>query len=221
MALGKKFGRDKVVARHRARGSHGPGAIALRTLQQSITVPALAAGLIAPTPGGITLAWLGGQYVSSGNRGNANTRSDYRRDLDRYVYPFFGRAAGGDVDIAMIMTRPLPTLDGAAWPWPTIAGWKTWLGEQPRHDRHGEPLGHTRLQDKTRRNIESLLSQVFNFALGYDPLPLLARNPCAPLGLIRPEHDECVWQASGRYLAGTGRVNLALQGPLNGLGHGP
>jgi hypothetical protein len=51
----------------------------------------------------------------------------------------------------------------------------------------------TRLQDKTRHNIESLLSQVFNFALAYDPLPLLPRNPCTPLGLIRPEPGECVW----------------------------
>jgi len=117
------------------------------------------------------LAWLGGQYVTSGNRGNANTRSDYRRDLDRYVYPYFRWEAAGDVDIAMIMTRPLPTLDGADWPWPTIAGWKTWLGKQPRHDRDGKPIAASLLADKTRRNIESLLSQVFNFALGYDPLP--------------------------------------------------
>ena len=53
IAVGKEFGRDKVVARHRARSSEGPGAIALPTPQhQSITVPALAAGLTAPTPGG-------------------------------------------------------------------------------------------------------------------------------------------------------------------------
>ena len=44
-----------------------------------------------------------------------------------------------------------------------------WLAEQPRHDRHGEPIAGTRLAAKTRRNIESLLSQVFNFALAYDP----------------------------------------------------
>ena len=154
IAVGKEFGRDKVVARHRARDAAAPTAVAAATPQhQSITAPALAAGLTAPTPGGISLAWLGEQYVTSGNRGNDNTRSDYRRDLDRYVYPYFRWEAAGDVDIAMIMTRPLPTLDGADWPWPTIAAWKLWLGQQPRHDRHGEPIPHTRLQDKTRRNI--------------------------------------------------------------------
>jgi len=105
IALGKKFGRDKVVARHRARGSHRPGAIALARLQQSITVPALAAGLTAPVPGGITLAWLGGQYVSSGNRGNANTRSDYRRDLDRYIYPFFSRHRATDLRLGRGASR--------------------------------------------------------------------------------------------------------------------
>jgi integrase len=200
IGLCNKFGRDKVVARHRANGqaatvvapSTTPGAAGAPG-GHTIAVPALAAGLTAPTPAGITLAWLGEQYASSGNRGNANTRSDYRRDLDRYVYPYFGRGSAGDVDLAMIMTRPLPTLDGADWPWPTIAGWKTWLGEQPRHDRHGKPIPASLLADKTRRNIESLLSQVFNFALAFDPLPLLNRNPCTPLGLIRPEPEECVW----------------------------
>ena len=159
----------------------------------TITVPALAAGLNAPTPAGITLAWLGGQYVTSGNRGNDNTRSDYRRDLARYVYPFFAQGSAGDVDVALIMTRPLPTLNGADWPWPTIAAWKVWLGKQPRHDRHGKPIEVTRLKAKTRRNIESLLSQVFNFAMNFDPLPLLPRNSCTPLGLIRPDPEECVW----------------------------
>jgi hypothetical protein len=53
----------------------------------TITVPALVAGLTAPAPAGITLAWLGEQYVTSGNRGNDNTRSDYCRDLARYIYP--------------------------------------------------------------------------------------------------------------------------------------
>ena len=198
IAVGKEFGRDKVVARHRARDAAAPTAVAAATPQhQSITAPALAAGLTAPTPGGISLAWLGEQYVTSGNRGNDNTRGDYHRDLQRYIYPFFGRQAGGEVDIAMIMTRPLPTRDGADWPWPTIAAWKTWLGQQPRHDRHGEPIPHTRLQDKTRRNIESLLSQVFNFALAYDPQPLLTRNPCTGLGLTTPEYSECVWLPSG------------------------
>ena len=52
-------------------------------------LPVLAAGLVAPVPVGITIAWLGEQYVSSGNKGNDNTRSDYRRDLERYAYPFF------------------------------------------------------------------------------------------------------------------------------------
>ena len=197
IALGRQFGRDKIVARHRARAASATTATAVcasTTPQgQTITAPALAAGLTAPTPGGITLAWLGGQYVTSGNHGNEYTRSDYRRDLTRYVNPFFGRACDGDVDVAMIMTRPLPTLDGLDWPWPTIAAWKTWLGEQSRHDRHGEPIAGTRLADKTRRNIESLLSQVFNFALAYDPQPLLARNPCTPLRLTTPEYGECVW----------------------------
>lgn len=203
--LCEKFGRDKVVARHRARAigqvatvvatpstPGAPGASA--TLGgRTITVPALAAGLTAPTPAGITLAWLGEQYVSSGNRGNTSTRSDYRRDLKRYIYPYFSQGSAGDVDITMIMTRPLPTLDGADWPLPTIAAWKVWLGKQPRHDRHGKPIKGTLLQDKTRRNIESLLSQVFNFALAFDPMPLLSRNPCTPLGLIKPEPEECVW----------------------------
>jgi len=156
-------------------------------------LPVLAAGLVAPVPVGITIAWLGEQYVSSGNKGNDNTRSDYRRDLERYVYPFFREGTDGDVDIAMIMTRPLPTSDGARWPWPTIAEWKAWLAQQPRHDRHGHAVPGAVLADKTRRNIESLLSQVFNFALGYDPQPLLSRNPCTPLGLTVPQAEECLW----------------------------
>jgi hypothetical protein len=191
-----KFGRDKVVSRHRARGlEQAPTVVSAPATQgaHTNTVPALAASLTAPTPAGITLAWLGEQYVSSGNKGNDNTRSDYRRDLARYIYPFFTQGFARDADIAMIMTRPLPTLDGADWPFPTISAWKNWLGEQPRHDRHGEPIVGTLLKDKTRRNIESLLSQVFNFALDFDPLPLLARNPCTSLGLIRPEPEECVW----------------------------
>ena len=53
----------------------------------------LAAGLVRPVPVGITIAWLGEQYVSSGNEGNDNTRSDYRRDLERYAYPFFFRVS--------------------------------------------------------------------------------------------------------------------------------
>jgi hypothetical protein len=63
----------------------------------------------------------------------------------------------------------MPTLTGTGWPWATIARWNTWLGEQRRHDQHGEPIEGGRLADKTRRNIESLLVQVFNFALNYDP----------------------------------------------------
>ena len=47
--------------------------------------------------------------MTSGNRANAMTRADYRHDLNRYVYPFFTQQAAGDVDIAMVMTRPLPT----------------------------------------------------------------------------------------------------------------
>ncbi|GAA2024952.1 hypothetical protein GCM10009740_13230 [Terrabacter terrae] len=39
------------------------------------------------------------------------------------------------------------------------------------------------MSDKTRRNTESLLSQVFNVALGYDPRPLLDRNPFGRPGL--------------------------------------
>jgi len=202
IGLCDKFGRDKVVARHRARAASQavtvvaapttPGVTA-RSGDHTITVPALAASLTAPTPAGITLAWLGEQYVSSGNKGNDNTRSDYHRDLARYIYPFFTQGSAGDADIAMIMTRPLPTLDGADWPFPTIAAWKDWLGKQPRHDRHGKPIKGTRLEDKTRRNIESLLSQVFNLALNFDPMPLLNRNPCTSLGLIRPEPEECLW----------------------------
>jgi integrase len=34
---------------------------------------------------------------------------------------------------------------------------------------------------------------VFNFALGYDPQPLLDRNPFGRLGLTSPEAQECVW----------------------------
>jgi hypothetical protein len=196
IALGKKFGRDKIVALQRARGlGQAPTVVSAPATQgaHTISVPVLAAGLTAPTPAGITLAWLGEQYVSSGNQGNPNTRSDYRRDLTRYVYPYFRQTSAGDLDIAMIMTWPLPTRDGPDWPFPTISTWKAWLGEQPRHDRHGEPIKGTRLEEKTRRNIESLLSQVFNFALAYNPQPLLNRNPCTPLGLIRPEPEECVW----------------------------
>ena len=196
IGLCNKLGRDRVVARHRARAVGQASTMVSAPATQGAhtsTVPALAAGLTAPTPAGITLAWLGEQYVSSGNRGNANTQSDYRRDLERYIYPFFGQGSAGDADIAMIMTRPLPTLDGADWPSPTISAWKHWLGEQPRHDRHGEPIVGTLLKEKTRRNIESLLSQVFNFALAFDPMPLLARNPCTSLGLIKPEPEECVW----------------------------
>jgi hypothetical protein len=56
--------------------------------------------------------------------GNANTQSDYRRDLALCLPVLFGRESDGAVDIAMIMTRPQPTLDGAHWPWPPIAAWR-------------------------------------------------------------------------------------------------
>ena len=167
----QQFGRDKVVARHRARaiGQAATGVAAPTTPGapggHTITVSALAAGLTAPTPAGITFAWPGELYVTSCNRGNDNTSSDYRRDRARNIYPFFGLGSAGDVGITLIMIRPLPTLDGADWPWPTIAAWKVWLGQQPRHDRHGKPIKGTQLDAKTRRNIESLLSQVFNFAM--------------------------------------------------------
>ena len=102
--------RDRIVARHRARAASATTATAVCASTtphgQTITAPALAAGLTAPVPGGITLAWLGEQYVTSGNHGDEYIRSDYRRDLTRYVNPFFGRACDGDVDVAMIMTRP-------------------------------------------------------------------------------------------------------------------
>jgi hypothetical protein len=58
--LCNEFGRDKVVARHRARA-----------VGQAASVVA------APTPAGITLAWLEGQHVTSGNPGNDNTRSGH------------------------------------------------------------------------------------------------------------------------------------------------
>jgi hypothetical protein len=67
----------------------------------------------------------------------------------------------------MIKARPLPT----------IAVWKSWLGEQPRHDRHREQIG-AKARRQTRRNIESLLSQFLNYTLADDPLRLLTRNPC-------------------------------------------
>ncbi|MEP7192882.1 MAG: site-specific integrase [Actinomycetota bacterium] len=196
ISLCKRYGRAQVVARHRARASDASVTMVsapASPVEHDTAVPALAAGLSAPVPAGISLAWLGEQYVSSGNKGNDNTRADYRRDLTRYVLPFFGGRADGDVDIAMVMTRPLPTASGSPWPWPTITAWKQWLADQPRHDRHGEPIAGTRLAEKTRRNIESLLAQLFNFALAYDPQPLLGRNPCTTLGLIRAEQDECVW----------------------------
>jgi integrase len=196
IGLCDKFGRDKVVARHRTPAlEQAPTMVSAPATRvaHTITVPALAAGLTAPTPAGITLAWLGEQYVTGNARANDLTRSDYARDLARYIYPFFTQKSAGDIDIAMIMTRPLPTAGGADWPFPTITAWKVWLGKQPRHDRHGKPIAGTLLKDKTRRNLESLLSQVFNFALAYDPMPLMNRNPCTSLGLIRPEPDECVW----------------------------
>jgi hypothetical protein len=121
IALCDKFGRDKVVGRHRARAAGEAATVVAAPGGHTTGVPALAAGLTAPTPAGITLAWLGEQYVTSGNRGNANTQSDYRRDLERYIYPFFRQGSAGDVDIALIMTRPLPTLHGADWPFPTIS----------------------------------------------------------------------------------------------------
>jgi hypothetical protein len=99
----------------------------------------------------------------------------------------------GGVDIALVMTRPLPTQDASDWPCPTVSEWRAWLAEQPTHDRSGNPVPGTVLADKTRRNIEALVSQIFNFALRYDPLPLLGRNPCTPLGLTVPEAVECVW----------------------------
>lgn len=99
----------------------------------------------------------------------------------------------GGVDIALVMTRPLPTQDASDWPCPTVSEWRAWLAEQPTHDRSGNPVPGTVLADKPRRNIEALVSQIFNFALRYDPLPLLGRNPCTPLGLTVPEAVECVW----------------------------
>jgi hypothetical protein len=60
IALCKALGRDQIVAHHRARatGTAGPTATTASTSttsqRQTITVPALAAGLTAPVPGGIT-----------------------------------------------------------------------------------------------------------------------------------------------------------------------
>ena len=88
IALCKKFGRDKVVARHRGRASGQAATVVAAPATRgghTIAVPDLAAGLTAPTPSGIMLAWLVEQYVTSGNRGNDNTQSDYRRDLERYI----------------------------------------------------------------------------------------------------------------------------------------
>lgn len=205
VALCREHGRDLVVATHRAQtrapgGAPRPGGsirgasttteatAATPGIVRPVAMPALAAGLRAPIPVGVTLPWLGEQYVASGNKGNENTRADYARDLERYVLPYFG-----DVDIALVMTRPLPTRDGQSWPCPTVAGWKSWLAQQPRHDRDGLPIEGTLLADKTRRNVESLLAQVFNFAVDFDPQPLLHRNPCTALGLTAVDAKECVW----------------------------
>jgi hypothetical protein len=77
IAVCKNFGRDKVVDRHLARAiGQAPTVVSAPATRcpHTITVPALAAGLTAPAPAGVTLAWLGEQYVSSGT-GETTTRA--------------------------------------------------------------------------------------------------------------------------------------------------
>ena len=178
IALCKQHGQDRVVDAHRARASQAPDAAAQVAAPAPAPIgegappgmPGLVAGMRAPEPVGVSLRWLAVEYVASGNRGNEKTRAEYRRDLERYVFPFFKVDSPGDVDIAMIMTRPLPTKGNAEWSWPTVLRWKEWLARQPRRDRRGEPREGTRLSEETRRNIEALLA----------PRSSTSRSPLTP-----------------------------------------
>ena len=133
-------------------------------------------------PARITLAWLGEQNVTSGNRGNDNTRSDYCRGLARHIYPFFRQESAGDVDVAMIMTRPLPTID---------AGYQN--------------LTHARTERVLRSNCRVWhaapidTSALYLAASGYDPRKVWGwvpdtrkGGPCARsiANLSRADHDD-------------------------------
>src|SRR5262249_43151942 len=65
-------------------------------------LPALAGGRPAPVPSGVSFAWVADQYASTRTKANERTVDDIRRDLNRFVYPYFGT-----VDIALVMRNPL------------------------------------------------------------------------------------------------------------------
>lgn len=146
-------------------------------------VPRLAGSLRAPELTGITLKWLATHYVTNTTEANEVTKDGYLRDIERFILPYFG-----DIDIALVQTHSLPLADGGEWPFPTVVAWKQKLAGMPKANDPGATIA-----DKTRRNIEALLAQIFSSAVDFAPAPLLQRNPCAGLTLAKVEDLECVF----------------------------
>ncbi|WP_380168961.1 hypothetical protein [Jannaschia sp. R86511] len=102
----------------------GPTTLTAAALTPRQGMPRLAAGLTLPVPAGVTTAWLAEQYVEHGNQGNPQTRDDYRRDIRRYVLPYFVDHQGDSLDIGLVCTYDLPTAEGEQpWSLPTVTGW--------------------------------------------------------------------------------------------------
>ena len=120
-------------------------------------VPRLAGSLRAPELTGITLKWLATHYVTNTTEANEVTKDGYLRDIERVILPYFG-----DIDIALVQTHSLPLADDGEWPFPTVVAWKQELAGMPKANDPGATIA-----DKTRRNIEALLAQIFSSAVDF------------------------------------------------------
>jgi len=136
-----------------------------------------AAGLSADRPidgvaaGRCTLAVLREGFRQARPALTERTRQDYLRDIDRYVLGYFGT----DFDVTEL--RAQPRLVGrTAQRRDNVAGWLTWLAEQPARSCTGQPTGR-RLSPKTIRNVHSLLYGMVQLAVEDEDVDL-HRNPC-------------------------------------------
>ena len=109
--------------------------------------------------------WVG-RYQGTGRRGfRENTRADYRRDLERYAFPFFDERLGRTV--SAITPRD-------------VANWLAWLCEQPA------PAGR-KLSDQSVRRIFAPLRSCLATAKREG---IIRHNPCAEAALPhRPAAD--------------------------------
>ena len=82
----------------------------------------------------------------------------------------------GDLDIAMVMTRPLPTRDGTGWPWPTVAGWKKgWPASRATTGTASRCRTRAVGEDPPQHRVAALPAVQVRRPLR--PAALLARNP--------------------------------------------